>query len=610
MPKSAKFLTRLALSGFLLAFLLIFFSSVMAKTLDIIVGGGMGEGLECEQDSDCPSGQFCHQEQYYCVACNVPPYEWTGTACQCPEGTVEKDGKTCVECLIDTDCKEDYYCDTDINHCTYCKFPKIWQDNACRCPDGTSEQGGQCVCLQANMELDETTGFCECVLNEEKCAGVNFNAKECLCCPPSAPVYENEECRSCTQINPNTPIWDSANKRCVQCLKDADCTSSDGIACDTNTNTCIGCTTPLVWDASTRTCVECLKNQDCEANYTCNTSTKRCEPCPAPQTRPIGANECACPAGTIAPNCDCPNGKMWDENKKQCVALNCANLGIPYSGLRVVGGYNCRGIGDVIDNGFSCGFSRKSPGPGVIEAQGYFYAAKDGNYSFWANAGNNKYGDVRYVRLYLDGKLVYNATHGWPNGNFSIWVAKGLHTFTYQGDVYKRVSIGLSYDKTNAVMCNYGKGNPQCNHWSTAINPLTGHCDCKDSSLIKATNGTCMDCAAAKGYFRGNDNICYACSESTAENAASYQDCMKCSTRYWDGSCHKCPKGSYCPSGQGAVPCTGNMCCPSGSASPQYVPGNCSRCFSCSNGYVSGYNNTFWCKINSSCRSTYDSFNR
>lgn len=295
MPKSAKFLTQLAVGSFLLIFLLIFFSSVTAKTLDIIIGGNMGEGLECEQDSDCPNGQFCHEEQYYCVACDVPPYEWTGTACECPAGTVEKDGRTCVECLSDTDCKADYYCDTDINRCTFCKFPKIWQDNACMCPDGTVEQNGKCVCVQADTELNEITGRCECILSEEKCAGVNFNSEGCKCCPSSAPVYQNKQCRPCAQINADTPVWDSVRKQCVQCLQDSDCLS-DKPLCNAS-NVCAPCPDDKpFWNGAA--CVECLASGDCPAGKpVCDLSSFVCTPCP------IGY-------------------PLWDETQGKCVACD------------------------------------------------------------------------------------------------------------------------------------------------------------------------------------------------------------------------------------------------------------------------------------------------
>lgn len=237
------------LKRFCLTVCLIFLSiSVQGKVLDIIIGGDIGQGLQCKEDSNCPSGEYCHQEQYYCVACKVPPYEWTGTTCQCPEGTVEKDGKNCVECLLDTDCKTDYNCDTDTNHCEYCKFPKLWVNNQCICPSGTREQAGACVCIQENTELDNKTGRCICILNEDKCGDVNFKEEECACCPADKPLYMAQMCRTCASVYPDRPIWNGTLKECVQCQTNKDCNGTTPV-CELSTHTCEACPVgkPL-WD--------------------------------------------------------------------------------------------------------------------------------------------------------------------------------------------------------------------------------------------------------------------------------------------------------------------------------------------------------------------------
>lgn len=245
------------LKRFCLTVCLIFLSlSVQGKVLDIIVGGDIGEGLQCKEDANCPSGEYCHQEHYYCVACKVPPYEWTGTTCQCPEGTVEKDGQTCVECLIDTDCKTDYNCDTDTNHCEYCKFPKLWVNNQCICPTGTREQAGACVCIRENTELDNKTGRCICILNEDKCGDVNFNEEECACCPADKPLYMAQMCRTCASVYPDRPLWNGTLKECVQCQSHTDCSGATPV-CELTTHTCEACPDDRpTWDASTNQCVK------------------------------------------------------------------------------------------------------------------------------------------------------------------------------------------------------------------------------------------------------------------------------------------------------------------------------------------------------------------
>lgn len=229
--------------------------SAHGKVLDIIVGGSIGSGLQCKTDSNCADGSYCNQEQYYCVACKVPPYEWTGTECRCPEGTVEKDSETCVECLFDTHCESDYYCNTNTNLCTYCKFPKLWFGNTCVCPAGTREQAGACICIQENTELDDETGRCICILNENKCGNVNFNEEECVCCPSNKPLYMAQSCRSCASVYSDRTIWDNTLKECVQCQTNTDCNGTTPV-CELSAHVCESCPTDYPdWDASNGQCV-------------------------------------------------------------------------------------------------------------------------------------------------------------------------------------------------------------------------------------------------------------------------------------------------------------------------------------------------------------------
>lgn len=283
------------LKRFCLTVCLIFLSiSVQGKVLDIIIGGDIGQGLQCKEDSNCPSGEYCHQEQYYCVACKVPPYEWTGTTCQCPEGTVEKDGKNCVECLLDMDCKTDYNCDTDTNHCEYCKFPKLWVNNQCICPSGTREQAGVCVCIKGNTELDNKTGRCVCILNEDKCGDVNFNEEECACCPADKPLYMAQMCRTCASVYPDRPIWNGTLKECVQCQTNKDCKGTTPV-CELNTHTCAECPDDKpFWDEWFDRCVQCRTNADCSGTTpVCNVSTHVCEECPVDRpTWDASTNQC------------------------------------------------------------------------------------------------------------------------------------------------------------------------------------------------------------------------------------------------------------------------------------------------------------------------------
>lgn len=304
--------------------------SVQGKTLDIIVdesNNNTDKTFECKEDSDCPSGKYCHQEQKICVPCNVPPYEWTGTTCQCPEGTVEKDGTDCVECLASTDCTTDHYCNTDTNRCEHCTFPKLWVNNRCVCPNGMREEGNICVCIQENTQFDASTGLCVCSLNEDKCIGSHFNEEKCICCPIDKPIYTGGICQTCTALYPDRPIWDDTLKQCVQCQTNTDCSTSLPM-CDSSTHTCTACppehpkwdatlgqcvacdsSTPF-WSDKLKKCVECLTNANCTNTQfpLCNTDEGVCESCP--DTLYFDGEKCVpCPYA----------GETYDKTRGKCI---------------------------------------------------------------------------------------------------------------------------------------------------------------------------------------------------------------------------------------------------------------------------------------------------
>lgn len=276
---------------------------LQAKVLDIIVGGSMGEGVECKVDSDCPQSEFCHQEQYYCVPCDVPPYEWTGTSCQCPQGTVEKEGKTCVECLTDNDCMGDNrYCNTALNICATCQPPKIWQENFCLCPPGTSEVDTKCICDNPNEVLN-AQGVCYCPLTQDDCPISMLNQDACACCPKTQPIWSENVCKSCVEIDNQKPLWNEDLKVCVGCPPE----------------------TPF-WNDQLSKCVECLTYTDCHSDEPMCNPAGLCEPCP--DNMYFDGEKCV--------KCQY-NGEVYDKERNKCV-INLAST--PYS--RDYGGGNGR----------------------------------------------------------------------------------------------------------------------------------------------------------------------------------------------------------------------------------------------------------------------------
>ena len=112
-----------------------------SKVLGIIISEVAGEGLEYKIDMEWPTGEYCHEEEFRLVLCKVSSYEWIGTDAFALMVLLKK--KECVECILDTDCKADYFSNSKTNHYEYCKFPKVLPNDVCNCPESTVEQGNR-----------------------------------------------------------------------------------------------------------------------------------------------------------------------------------------------------------------------------------------------------------------------------------------------------------------------------------------------------------------------------------------------------------------------------------------------------------------------------------
>ncbi|HEX7479099.1 MAG TPA: hypothetical protein VF331_14940 [Polyangiales bacterium] len=81
-------------------------------------------------------------------------------------------------------------------------------------------------------------------------------------------------------------VCETSTGQCVQCLSDTDCSVSKP-ACDSATNTCVGCTnsakhcggsSPLC-DASKQQCVQCLSDDNCTDPTAARCTAGSCQPC-------------------------------------------------------------------------------------------------------------------------------------------------------------------------------------------------------------------------------------------------------------------------------------------------------------------------------------------
>ncbi|MBR5129725.1 MAG: hypothetical protein IKV03_00670 [Alphaproteobacteria bacterium] len=233
-------------------------TDVLSKKLEIIIGGSN----YCKTTDDCEAGSFCHDTTHVCISCSNP-FEWSGTECKCPEGTVlNADGSDCLECIIDDDC-------SGLKECNM-------ETNTCGCPAGLHEEDGVCVCTDKNKTVNED-GNCVCNVTEESCQTSDVNIIDCTCCPDKTPIWDEVACKTCAEIDPSKPYYNLDKKTCEECLKNADCKNEQICSDD---KTCICELTPE----------KCLTSDF------------------------MGADMCSC----------CPDETpMWDEQNKQCVELSC-----------------------------------------------------------------------------------------------------------------------------------------------------------------------------------------------------------------------------------------------------------------------------------------------
>jgi len=194
---------------------------------------------DCNTVCDPVTGKDCVAKK--CV-CGTDP------ACSGARG-ICKNSMSCVECLLDTDCKDALK--------PYCKG----QDHCAACVANAD-------CAAPNPACDGTLEACVPCTASFGCAGATSKCK----------------------VNANPTL-----SQCVQCLTNADC-SGGTPACDTATNTCVpcitgfGCTAPnaqckLNANSAMNACVQCLADGNCSGGTpACDLTANKCVKCTSANT--------------------------------------------------------------------------------------------------------------------------------------------------------------------------------------------------------------------------------------------------------------------------------------------------------------------------------------
>ena len=165
-----------------------------------IAGGSDGDGenapTECPADMpfydeatdscsrcDVSLNEYWDPTQMKCIACTEPQDYWdeTNYACSCPPSIPVYDSatNTCVECLVDTDCKDEAKPVCNAEHrCEPCPEGQFYNGTQCmlNCEDKKiwDREQQTCVCNPAYYETD-ANGYCVCKTDETVEASIKSN---------------------------------------------------------------------------------------------------------------------------------------------------------------------------------------------------------------------------------------------------------------------------------------------------------------------------------------------------------------------------------------------------------------------------------------------------
>ncbi len=302
------------------------------------------------------------------------------------------------------------------------------------------------------------------------------------------------------------------------------------------------------WDDLTQS------NKDCPSGQCYDTVMKKCAECPAecggnssPDGCPLGkvrnpdTDTCECPEGTYGDNCvTCVEPETyWNEDSEKCecplgeylidgVCMGCGRVGM----LVIGGNQTCPSsklYSSAINKGWACGFSRDNALTGIVDAEGLFIADTTRMYKFGPLHGYTvKYGEVRYVRLYIDDVLVLS-TNGYGANSVSVHLTKGAHKIRYQARVYKRTNIRFNVDG--------GKVCSPCPKDSFLKNG-----ECISCTIDKSVKGAeqCKDCAEKGIRFWSDKSGCTLCFTPSTISNTTQANCYACDNRFHQGSGKKC----------------------------------------------------------------------
>ena len=284
----------------------------------------VNDNSNCQGDTP-----VCDTEHKSCVECLVnsdcknatKPVCNSNHTCEACSNNQVYNGTKCVECINDENCLGDKpICDTTNYVCTSCPEGKVSDGTKCvECTSDSNCSGDKPICDKTSYtctncpdgKVSDGTKCVECINNEN--------------CSEDKPICDktNNTCTSC----PNFKVYNG--KECVECVTDTNCANKPQPNCKSPEANCIGVTSTPYCNIASYTCVECLVDSNCPTDKPICNSNQTCEACPDKQV--YDGKKCVdCISDENCkddkPVCDtssntcktCPDNKVYNKETNTC----------------------------------------------------------------------------------------------------------------------------------------------------------------------------------------------------------------------------------------------------------------------------------------------------
>ena len=278
----------------------------------------------CKVKADCGRGLVCNKATGRCGQCQQQADCASSSAHHCQLASMR-----CVACKADADCGgQTPLCDSTSGRCVACKTSAqcaasahglVCAGGACTCAAdkdcaGSAAQGGRCVTFG---------GLKRCGCAADKDCATSAAGPSCYTTVNKCTCKASGDCKKAPQTSCQAPYPAAVYKVCVRpCKADQDCPAGNTPRCKTSSGACVSCTTSAhcasrpwarVCAGHKSRCVECLKDADCTPQTLGSKCSSELCGCAADAQCSANLHGKVCHASykvcSCAVDADCPAGK-------------------------------------------------------------------------------------------------------------------------------------------------------------------------------------------------------------------------------------------------------------------------------------------------------------